>query len=126
MGVLTPQRESSAHCVYGLGLPACAAIPHGEHRIPSSLASSRAEYMHESVPPAILAAFSHTASFSVHSVAPVTRLSLGTRSHNRSPLNRNSSKYVQHRIRALGPTPLGACSSTISLAMCEMLGAALE
>ncbi|KAJ7860666.1 hypothetical protein B0H14DRAFT_3863671 [Mycena olivaceomarginata] len=35
------RRESSSHCVYGLGLPACAANPHREHRIPSSLASSR-------------------------------------------------------------------------------------
>ncbi|KAJ7817029.1 hypothetical protein B0H14DRAFT_3148381 [Mycena olivaceomarginata] len=81
--------------------------------------------IHQSVPTAILAAFSHTPSFSVHGVVPATRLSLGTRSHNRSPLNCNSSKYVQHRIRALGPTPLEACSSTISLAMYEMIGAAL-
>ncbi|KAJ7723593.1 hypothetical protein B0H14DRAFT_3519888 [Mycena olivaceomarginata] len=81
--------------------------------------------IHKSLPTAILAALSHTASFSVHRVVSVTRLSLGTRSHNRLPLILNSSKYVQLRIRALGPTPLGACSS-ISLAMCEMLGAALE
>ncbi|KAJ7686750.1 hypothetical protein B0H14DRAFT_904321 [Mycena olivaceomarginata] len=93
--------------------------------------------IHESVPTAILAVFSHT---------PRSQCTcdLGTRSHNRyasdflasllhsltgaarSPLNRNSSKYVQHRIRALEPTPLEACSSTISLAMCEMLSAALR
>ncbi|KAJ7351204.1 hypothetical protein DFH08DRAFT_957539 [Mycena albidolilacea] len=67
--------------------------------------------IHESVPTAILA------SFSVHGVVPAIRLSLGTRSHNKLPLNRNSRKYVQHCMRALGPTPLEACSSTISLAM---------
>ncbi|KAJ6564412.1 hypothetical protein B0H19DRAFT_1258865 [Mycena capillaripes] len=32
-------------------------------------------------------------------------------------------QYVQHRIRELGPTPLTVCSSAISLAMCDMLGA---
>ncbi|KAJ7834322.1 hypothetical protein B0H14DRAFT_2798456, partial [Mycena olivaceomarginata] len=36
--------------------------------------------IHESVPTAILAAFSHTPSFSVYGVVPSTRLSLGTRS----------------------------------------------
>ncbi|KAJ7812992.1 hypothetical protein B0H14DRAFT_1449585 [Mycena olivaceomarginata] len=74
---------------------------------------------------AILAAFSHTLSFPVHGVIPATRLSLGTRSHNRPPFNRNSSNYVQHRIRALGPTPFEVRSSIISLAICEMLSAAL-
>ncbi|KAJ7351239.1 hypothetical protein DFH08DRAFT_957566 [Mycena albidolilacea] len=59
--------------------------------------------IHESVPTAILAVFSHTPSFSVHRVVPATRLSLGTRSHNRPPFNCNSKKYVQHLIRALGP-----------------------
>ncbi|KAJ7812215.1 hypothetical protein B0H14DRAFT_3879749 [Mycena olivaceomarginata] len=41
--------------------------------------------IHESVPTAILAAFSHNPSFSVHGVVPATRLSLDTRSHNDRP-----------------------------------------
>ncbi|KAJ7798057.1 hypothetical protein B0H14DRAFT_3886690 [Mycena olivaceomarginata] len=41
-------------------------------------------------------------------------------------LNRNSTKYVQHRICALQSTPREACSNTISLAMREMLGVAVE
>ncbi|KAJ7815900.1 hypothetical protein B0H14DRAFT_1404206 [Mycena olivaceomarginata] len=119
------RRESSSHCVYGLGLPARAANPHREHRFPSSsLVSSRAEYTRAYLPQSS-SRFPIPPSLSVHGVVPATRLSLGTRSDNRSPLNRNSSKYVQHPIRALGPTPFEACSSTISLAMCEMLCAAL-
>ncbi|KAJ7796609.1 hypothetical protein B0H14DRAFT_3550191 [Mycena olivaceomarginata] len=62
----------------------------------------------------------------LHGVVPATRSSLGTRSHNRPLLNRNSTKYVQHRICALQSTPREACSNTISLAMREMLGVALE
>ncbi|KAJ7833254.1 hypothetical protein B0H14DRAFT_1167119 [Mycena olivaceomarginata] len=55
--------------------------------------TSRASYsiifgVVQRIPTAILFAFSYTASFSVHRVTG-TRLSLGTRSHNRSPLDRN-------------------------------------
>ncbi|KAJ7351209.1 hypothetical protein DFH08DRAFT_1078342 [Mycena albidolilacea] len=83
--------------------------------------------IYECLPTAIFAVFSHTPSFSVHCVVPATRLSLGTRSHNRRCQTALQSQFedVQYRIRALGPTPLEACSSTISLAMCEMLSAAL-
>ncbi|KAJ7899289.1 hypothetical protein B0H14DRAFT_28477 [Mycena olivaceomarginata] len=38
----------------------------------------------------------------------------------RPSLDRNSSQYVQYRIRALGPTPVETYSSIISLAMCEI------
>ncbi|KAJ7804322.1 hypothetical protein B0H14DRAFT_3883504 [Mycena olivaceomarginata] len=114
---LRGRRESSSHCVVRLG----TACPRCE---PTSRASYSIIFfgvvqsgIHESVPTAILAAFSHNPSFSVHGVVPATRLSLDTRSHNKSPLNRNSSKYVQHRMRALGLTRLEACSSTISLAI---------
>ncbi|KAJ7794877.1 hypothetical protein B0H14DRAFT_3888571 [Mycena olivaceomarginata] len=77
---------------------------------------------------AILAAFSHTTSFSVHGVVPVTRLSAHARiiGAARPLLNRNSTKYVQHRICALESTPREACSNTISLTTREMLGVALE
>jgi len=63
-------------------------------------------------------------------VSYIRHVPISTNAHEtraaRPPLNLNSSKYVQHRIRALRLMPLEASSCTISLAMCEMLGAALE
>ncbi|KAJ7759822.1 hypothetical protein B0H14DRAFT_3511290 [Mycena olivaceomarginata] len=94
------RRESSAHCVYGLGLPARAANPHREHRLLSSIFDGDLSGVHGSVPTAILAAFSHTPSFSVHGVVLATRLSLGTRSHNRRCQTVLQSQFEEHPARA--------------------------
>ncbi|KAJ7871097.1 hypothetical protein B0H13DRAFT_1043878 [Mycena leptocephala] len=56
----------AAPCVCGFKFPTRAAIPHCEHRIPSSsLASSRTEYTRAYLP-AIHAAFSHRDSSAVY------------------------------------------------------------
>ncbi|KAJ7895775.1 hypothetical protein B0H13DRAFT_2523687 [Mycena leptocephala] len=74
---------------------------------------------HESVPTAIHAAFSHTGAFSIHGVAPATRLRLGTRSHNmRSSFHTSSSAIVGAHTdpiwnskKALARTPTTFCSA---------------
>ncbi|KAJ7842380.1 hypothetical protein B0H14DRAFT_1030042 [Mycena olivaceomarginata] len=53
--------------------------------------------IHESLPTAILAAFSHTPSFLVHGVVPATRLSPGTRSHNRRCQTALQSQFEEVR-----------------------------
>ncbi|KAJ7351199.1 hypothetical protein DFH08DRAFT_1078336 [Mycena albidolilacea] len=82
----------------------------------------------QSIPTAILAAFSHTPSFSVHGVVPAIRLSLGTRSHNKPPFNRNSRKYAyvrsgpRHSKPAAAPYRLRcvSCSVTRSDDLCTI------
>ncbi|KAJ7121652.1 hypothetical protein C8R44DRAFT_877033 [Mycena epipterygia] len=68
--------------------------------------------IHESVPTAIRAAFSHTGAFSTDGVVPATRLSLGTRSHTLgAPLSAHPRRPLpQHAPRqspaAPPPVPL--------------------
>ncbi|KAJ7806332.1 hypothetical protein B0H14DRAFT_3484147 [Mycena olivaceomarginata] len=64
-------------------LSACDYLPVLRTHIASIVFHRPERNTHESTPAAIDAAFPHTGPFSIHGVAPVTRLSLGTRLHNR-------------------------------------------
>ncbi|KAJ7812982.1 hypothetical protein B0H14DRAFT_3879469 [Mycena olivaceomarginata] len=114
---------SWSHCVYGLGLPACAANPIASivfhHLLWCRPERNTRERTYRNprrfpIPPRSRCTVSYLRPVSASAHARIIGAA-------RPPFNRNSRKYVQHRIRALGPTPLEACSSTISLAMCEML-----
>ncbi|KAJ7351612.1 hypothetical protein DFH08DRAFT_957913 [Mycena albidolilacea] len=71
--LVLPAEYSSSRCLSGLRLPTRVANPHREHQRNTD----------ESTPAATDAALSHTSPFSIHGVAPVTRLILGTHLHNR-------------------------------------------
>ncbi|KAJ7712009.1 hypothetical protein B0H14DRAFT_3172058 [Mycena olivaceomarginata] len=96
--------------------PACDYLPVLRTHIASIVFHRPERDTHESTPAAIDAAFSHTGPFSIHGVAPVTRLSLGTRLHNRRFSFYASSPAI---MRARSPTPTlaskkaQACTPTI-------------
>ncbi|KAJ7806345.1 hypothetical protein B0H14DRAFT_3882401 [Mycena olivaceomarginata] len=82
--------------------PACDYLPVLRAHIASIVFYRPERDTHESTPAAIDAAFSHSGPFSIHGVAPATRLSLGTRLHIRCFSFYASSSAI---MRARSPIP---------------------